>query len=170
MIYNGYYCFHYVTLYIEKTLQCAITMRWTDIHDILFLREIMVGAPFTYPKGSNERGQVWVKLADELRQLTEYNFYVNGRSLRDHYNLLEIKHRKGIASENSASGIAPTHSEIDVAMEELIELFKQSDENSLEHKAAKKRKLDDVLSKGLEMRQKSLETYGETMHRNGETP
>ena len=22
------------------------TMRWTDIHDILFLREIMVGAPY----------------------------------------------------------------------------------------------------------------------------
>ena len=55
-------------------------------------------------------------------------------------------------------------------MEELIELFKQSNENSLEHKVAKTRKLDDDLSKGLEMRQKSLETYGETMHRNGETP
>ena len=37
-------------------------------NDILFLREIMVSAPYTYPKGSKERGQVWMKIADGLRQ------------------------------------------------------------------------------------------------------
>ena len=68
--------------------------------------------------------------------------------------MLEIKHRKRIASENSASGIGPTFG----AMEELIE-----------QKAATKRKLGDDLSKGLQMWLKSQETYGETMHRNGET-
>ena len=76
----------------------------------------MACAPYTYPKCSNKRVQVWMKIADELRQLTEYNLFV----IRDHYNVLVIKHRKRIASENSASGIAPTHSEIDIAMEVLF--------------------------------------------------
>ena len=44
-------------------------MRWSEEHDLAFVREILLFEPFKYPNGSSERGQAWQFVADSLNQM-----------------------------------------------------------------------------------------------------
>ena len=41
-------------------------MMWTDAHDVLFVREVLLFEPYQHRKGSVERKQVWEQLAVSL--------------------------------------------------------------------------------------------------------
>ena len=36
-------------------------MRWTNEHDVMFLRQVLVYEPWKHKCGSQERGKVWEK-------------------------------------------------------------------------------------------------------------
>ena len=41
-------------------------MEWTDAHDILLAREVLVGEPFRFKPRTVERGKVWQEIANRL--------------------------------------------------------------------------------------------------------
>ena len=141
-------------------------MKWTELHDEIFVREILLIQPWSSKKASPERGEAWMKIATSLNSLETPTFRVTQRSVRDRYAVLEKKHKKKIRDENLASGISCQENEVDLGMDEIITLFHDAD---MEHERAskeKKRKLEEEASQAAEMRQQSLESFGETRKRS----
>ena len=61
-------------------------MEWTEEHDILLGREILLLDP-AKPR-TNLRGQIWTKIAGALNSLKEPKFVASQRSVRDRFKLL----------------------------------------------------------------------------------
>ena len=79
-------------------------MKWTQLHDKLFVREILLMQPWSSRKASTERGEVWLRIATSLNSLQSPIFRVNQRSVRDRYAVLEKKYKKKVQDETLASG------------------------------------------------------------------
>ena len=60
-------------------------MKWTEEHELLMLRELMLLQPWLHKKGTSERGDDWEKLAVSLNAIPYPQFRVTQRSVRDHY-------------------------------------------------------------------------------------
>ena len=45
------------------------SMKWTYDHNIIFVREILLQAPWLHRCGTTERGEVWSKIADNLNAM-----------------------------------------------------------------------------------------------------
>ena len=58
-------------------------MDWTNEHDILLCREVIVNDPYEFKTGSHERGQCLHKIADILNAIQNPWFKVDQRSIRD---------------------------------------------------------------------------------------
>ncbi|CAH3124319.1 unnamed protein product [Porites lobata] len=144
-------------------------MFWTDRHDVILCREILIHNPFHYKKSSIQRGQVWNDIAERLVAVDEERFKsdLDRRGVRDRYNLLANKLRRKLKDERKASGIETDMSEVEVALEDLIE---REDESNKQHKENQdqnlKRKEDRQQAE--DIRTKSLERLGETQKRKGQ--
>ena len=141
-------------------------MRWTEEHDIVFLRELLVHEPYKYRKGSTERGKVWDKLATALNKIEDPKFRVHGRSVRDHLKTLVDNFKRKNREEEKASGISPEESEVDTALSDIVERFEQAEEEHISETSEKKAKIAMDMEKAQEMRKRSLETFAETNERN----
>ena len=104
-------------------------MNWTYEHDVMLCREILVIEPFNFKYGSRERGQAWEKIAQNLNQGLAPKFNVDQRAVRDHSLKLERIFKRKIAEEERASGISPESTELDMAMEEIVEKSKEVKED-----------------------------------------
>ena len=103
-------------------------MKWTEEHELLMLRELMLLQPWLHKKGTSERGDDWEKLAVSLNAIPYPQFRVTQRSVRDHYSTMEKRRRKKVREEDRASGIAPEEDkELDQLLDETVELFDESD-------------------------------------------
>lgn len=139
-------------------------MKWTEEHETLMLRELMLVQPWQHRKGSVERGEDLENLAKSLNNIKEPKFRVSQRSVRDHYILLEKRFRRKNREEERASGISPEESELDELLQEIVEMFDESDKVVEE----KKKKAEEETTKIEEMRKRSLETFKESAKRSTE--
>jgi len=97
-------------------------MEWTDEHDVLLLREMIVSEIVTFKKGSPDRGKIWESIYDQLNKIESPKFVIKEkRGVRDRWNLLQAKFKKRMQEEEKASGIDCEMSERDVLIEELCE-------------------------------------------------
>ena len=89
----------------------------------------MIHNPFQNKKSSIQRGQVWKNFAERLVTVKEVRFKanLNQRAVRDSYNLLANKLRRKLKDEEKASGIETDMTELEAALEDLIEREDQSD-------------------------------------------
>ena len=118
-----------------------------------------------------ERKQIWEQLAITLNANDNPIFRVNARSVRDHLNSMLEKIKQKINAEEPASGISPDESELDIALQDILERFKQAEEEHTKESEEKKAKTEGDMQKAAEIRQRSLETFSETNERSlGETP
>ena len=141
-------------------------MVWTGRNEILILREILRIQPWIHRHGSVERGQACDEIAAILNSLVEEPFLkVTPRSVRDRYSLLVKKYKSKWRAEDKASGIAPSYTEIDEALYDLIERFDEADAARQKATAEKKSKVEEELVQAQNMRNASLETFGETRKR-----
>ena len=143
-------------------MPCSQPMKWSDAHDLFFLKELIQVQPWQHKKGTTERGEAWSKLAIVLGQCANPVFRVTLRSIRDRYMLLERRYKKKISEEEKASGISPDPSEIDKLIEEIVALFDEADKAEI----AKKHKMEEEANQIQEMRKTSLETFRESRERN----
>ena len=51
-------------------------MEWTDEHDVLMLREMIVSDVFSFKKGSVGRGDAWGSIAEKLNQIDSPQFRI----------------------------------------------------------------------------------------------
>ena len=63
-------------------------MVWAERRDVLLCREALMVEPYAHKQGSRERGNAWDMISSELNSITEIQFNVTKRSVRDRYNLL----------------------------------------------------------------------------------
>ena len=142
-------------------------MNWTNRHDTLLLREILLYEPWSQRAGSVERGQIWKNIADSLNALSDPQFRVTDRSVRDHYKLLDKKYKKKINDENKATGIdVPEESELEQALRNAAEMFHDGDLKIETEKQQKSAAAQAEIAVAEEFRNSSLETFGETRKRN----
>ena len=140
-------------------------MKWTEEHELLMLRELMLLQPWLHKKGTSERGDDWEKLAVSLNAIPYPQFRVTQRSVRDHYSTMEKRRRKKVREEDRASGIAPEEDkELDQLLDETIELFDESDKITDQTK----QKQEEEAKKAEEMRKRSLETFKDSAKRNAD--
>ena len=91
-------------------------MTWSDDKDLALLVEVASVNPFTYKKGSNERGKCWTE--------------VDQRAVRDRYTTLQNKNNKNNTEERKASGIAPELTPTQAEITNILEDLAQQDEDS----------------------------------------
>ena len=115
-------------------------MNWTYEHDVMLCREILVIEPPNFKYGSRERGQAWEKIAQNLNQRSAPKFNVDQRAVRDHFLKLERMFKRKVAEEERASGISTESTELDMAMEEIVEKSREAKEDQ-NRKNEKKEKM-----------------------------
>ena len=67
-------------------------MRWTYKLDIYLGREIFLEKPYQYQAGSKESGNAWS--SEDLNKISEVEFDVNQKGVRDQCRNLLEKHKK----------------------------------------------------------------------------
>ena len=144
-------------------------MFWTERHDTILCREILIHNPFQNKKSSIQRGQVWKNIAERLVTVKEVRFKadLDQRAVRDRYNLLANKLRRKLKDEEKASGIETDMTELEAALEDLIEREDQSDAQYKENQEQNIKKKEDR-EVAEDMRAKSIERLGETQKRKGQ--
>jgi hypothetical protein len=140
-------------------------MEWTDEHDVLLGREILLVDPFKAKPRTSHRGQLWTKIADALNGIKEPKFSVSQRSVRDRFNRLADKFKKKIVAEERGSGISPEMSELDVLLEEILALERKYSEEYLQETAERTKKDQEDKENAEDMRLKAMETLKETQKR-----
>ena len=101
-------------------------MRWTQNHDICLLREILLFQPWTYKHRSKEKGQCWDRISEASNQIGEPKFKATQVAVQDRYSLLEKAFKSKRNEEEKTRGISPEEKEVDVAIVDILERFKES--------------------------------------------
>mgnify|MGYP002259925418 FL=1 len=98
-------------------------MEWTQDHDLVLCRELLVINPFQAKYKTTARAKLWDQAAENLAKTTRPAFKksLDKRAVQERYRLLTEKFKKRMAKERIESGINPTMSELDVLVEELVE-------------------------------------------------
>ena len=106
-------------------------MRWIKDQDLILLKEILLFESYSQKRGSPELGTVSEQIAESLNGLREDKilFKVSQRSVRDRFNVLKNNFAKRQREEERTSGISPEISETDECLDDIIESFKERDEN-----------------------------------------
>ena len=131
-------------------------MDWTEQHENILCQEILVLEPLKAKKGSIARGQIWVRIANNLNSLQHPQFRVTKRSVRERYTLFSGKFRAKMRDEEKASGIDTDLSDVEKALEEIVEKEAVVEETAQNDK----KKVDSA--KAAEMRYRALENLGGT--------
>ena len=140
-------------------------MIWTSQHDVLLCREILVTQPFQHKIGSREKGQSWDKIATVLNSMDTVKFTVDQRAVRERFAKLEKIFKRKMAEELRASGISPEHTELDDAMESILDMAEAAQEN-MAMQDEKKRNVDEKERETAEgVRKRSMERLSETKER-----
>lgn len=139
-------------------------MKWSESHDILFAREVLVSSLYETRNGSPERGKVWDEIAENLNKLENPLFSVSKRSLRDRLSLLIKRYKAKVREEDRATGISPEEDEIDSMLEEICDKESEWILNPPNESKTKKAQQDKATAE--EIRYKAMETLGETKKRN----
>ena len=141
-------------------------MEWTEKHDVILCREILVTEPFMFKKGSVDKGKVWTEVADSLNSCRELQFKVKQRSVRERFALLQAKYKTKNSKDERSSGTSEEVSELDVLIQEITEKENAADENRGSEDGRKKIEADRA--KAEEVRKKAMERVGQTKRRLSE--
>ena len=108
-------------------------MEWSDEHDALFLREMLVRNVLGVKKGSSARGLAWEAVVCQLNEIHSPKFRLKDKkAVRERWNLLRKKFTRKMRDEEKASGITVEGelTEKESLIEELVEIEAESDSAS----------------------------------------
>ena len=98
-----------------------IVMAWTKQQDVLLCRQTLLIDVFQFKPGTKERGHAWESISADLASITEVDFYVNKRSVRERLTLLIENFKKHERYLEKASGVEVEVTELDQLLLELKE-------------------------------------------------
>ena len=156
-----------VILFDIATIFRPKIMQWTKEHDDLLVKEVLALDPYSSPKGSTERSNVWDSIAGHLNACSYVKFAVSGRSVKDRLQLVLIRnYKRKMSEEIRASGIEVDGlSDFETAMEEIAEKFDASEKDAANQSEDKKDKSKKEKKQAEETRNQALERIGETKKR-----
>ena len=131
-------------------------MEWTEQKDVMLARDILLCEPFQHRIGSKERGSVWSQIATNLN--THPGFTVSQRAVRNRYSILEKKAKKRKREIENGTGISPEDSELDLALEEIMEKWEAAEQEFQLDNQSKAKKLE---------KDKETAAWGDTENVNG---
>lgn len=144
-------------------------MVWSALHDEMLCREILVVDPFTGTnKSTVARGTKWEEVAQNLNKIQEVYFKVYKRAVRDRYNLLSKELRTKLKTEERESGIETDMTEVEVALEELIEKEDAAETEQRVVDSQKKMKDSQDRENAENIRKKAMERLGQTQKRQAD--
>ena len=111
-----------------------------------------------------KRSAKWAEVVDNLENVKELHFKVDNRAVRDRYNLLSTNLRRKLKREQKESGIAVDMSEVEKALESLIEKEDAAEELRQEGKLKKVANEAERMN-AEDIRKKAMESLGETQKR-----
>ena len=144
-------------------------MKWTEVHDLTLCGEVLLQEPFKHPKNSKERGEVWGQIALNLNSLASPIFKVTKRSVRDRLTLLQTKYKEKIREEEKASGIDCEETQLDAAVEEILDKEKAADMERNEQAGTLTKKHQSEKESAEEVRRQAMERLGKTQKRNADS-
>ena len=159
----------YFTLPHQMFTLPSWAMFWTEEHDIMLCREILTVNPFTgTKKGTVQRGAKWNEIVDNLMNIENPKFKVDQRAARDRYTLLSQKLRRKLREEEQASGIDADMTEVEDALEDIIDIEDNS-VKQVEYEAdVKMKEMDKEKQTAEDVRKRAMEKLGETQKRKGD--
>ena len=144
-------------------------MVWTSIRDDMLCCKILVMNPFTgTKKGTVARGTKWEQVAENLNKVELVHFKVDKRSVRDRYNHLANILRKKLSDEIKESGIDPEMTDIEHALEELIEIEDAAKTDQGVVNEQKNREINQDRENAEDIRKTAMEKLGQTKKRKAE--
>ena len=118
--------------------------KWTKEHDVLLAREMLTAEPYKCKNRSRESGQAWDLIAANLNSVHAPRFRVSQKSVRDRARILLKNFKLKIREEEKASGIEVEElSELDLALEEIIEKEKAANAQLDLEESVRKNELQD---------------------------
>lgn len=144
-------------------------MKWTEDHDLTLCGEVLLQEPFKHPNNSKERGEVWGQIALNLNSLASPIFKVSKRSVRDRLTLLQTKYKEKIREEERASGIDCEETQLDAALEEILDKEKAADMERNEQAGTLTKKHQIEKASAEEVRRQAMERLGNTQKRNADS-
>ncbi|KAK2552518.1 hypothetical protein P5673_026359 [Acropora cervicornis] len=153
----------FITLLCFRPLYCPQKpMIWNEEKDELLCREIFAVDVFSGTKRNTvARGAKWEKVAENLNKQQDVFFKVDKRAVRDRYSNLSRELRKKIKNEEKASGIETEMTNLENALEDLIE---REDAAESENRAVDDQKKQDR-ENAADMRNRAMESLGQTKKR-----
>ena len=144
-------------------------MEWTNVHDVMFCREVIAFEPFSHKPGSKERGQCLDRIAESLNAISEPYFKVDQRSLRDRIKKLIKSFVTKRNNEEKASGIEVEHSELDDLLLDIYDKHKAIESEALAASEKVRLSKDKDKEAAEEVRAMAAERLSETRKRSGES-
>ena len=136
-------------------------MQWTEEHEEMLCREVILHDLFQYKDMSSERGQCLDRIAEPLNAVTNIWFKVDQRSLRDKLKKLLKDFLAKKNKEERSSGINPEHTELDNLLQDILDRKNESEKNYTE--ATKKGEEEKIAAE--DIRKRSMERLSETKER-----
>ena len=143
-------------------------MNWTQHHDVLLCREVLLLNPFQVRKGSAERGNLWKVVAENLNAIPCPKFNVDQRGVREHLGLLEKRYKRKMREEEKSSGISPEPTELDIAIDNILQMVEVSQLEQENEVQNKRDKMESDRLKAENIRKTAMEKAGETQRRTAE--
>ena len=132
---------------------------------MLLAREMLTVEPYKCKNRSRESGQAWDLIAANLNSVHAPRFRVSQKSVRDRARILLKNFKLKIREEEKASGIEVEElSELDLALEEIIEKEKAANAQLDLEESVRKNELQDKAN-AEEMRLQAMEKLGESKKR-----
>ena len=148
-------------------------MKWTEKHDILLGRELLLMKPYKYKPGTKESGAAWTSVAEDLNKVTEVSFNVSQKAVRDRTKLLIDKFKRKMREEEASSGTVQEQTELDILLEEVK---CETDEASEKYEAvgsSKKKEQEKYKADAESIRNIAMENLTDTRKRkslDGDSP
>jgi len=119
------------------------------------MREVLTLEPFSQKPSSNEIGQVWHQLAENLNGSAQ-DFRVTKRSCRDRFKKLISDFQKKDKKSKKSSGIEESYSEMDQLCQDIQDRIEEVEKLRNDDKEKEKKKEEQAAL----MRQKAMESLG----------
>ena len=144
-------------------------MKWSEEHDLMLCREVLVLEPWKFPKQSKEGGDVWGEVALDLNGTSYPKFKVSKRSVRDRLTLSVSKYKEKMRKEEQGSGIeCEDETELEKALSEIIEKEQAADMERKENSNTLTKKNESEKASAEESRLKAMERLMQTKKRNAD--
>ena len=121
--------------------------------------------PYRFKIGTQERGQALDTVANALNSAKGLRFVVDQRGVRERYTKLERNFKRKTAAEERASGISPERTELNEAVESVIDRKEGAEEEMARRAGSTTMMIERARENAESVRKRSMERLAEKKER-----